>query len=506
MTDKEVKESAYVEDDVEIDNQGEYYDEIDENIYYHGKNKNDFKHDMRAARFKKKPIHKITVDDEVPEEPKEKRDKPNDSHYEKELAKIQEQIEKHKKNKDDLHEKKRQEKFGKNPKLKECHEELKVIKEALEPIEKQIIDITSKINGPLEEEKRLKVERDRLDKEVDLKDYDKMKWEIEQMQEKLGFGTLTASEEKKIMDKKSRLESQLPKCKKLTEIKKKLKQIKDDNKGPFDERKNLIAKKNEYFERRKTIHHKIDGFKSSETENKVEIEQINIQIESVKEEIKKLNSEYYRVEREWNEKWKKFEEYMEIMDYIRDFKKRQSDLKKKDEKLKKKAEKDAKKEGTTNQEGEIKVVSTGETEESKLCKRLISLFKSIAGIQESKEEKKVEAVTVISDKLSEDLKNGLIQEFNRDDKEQELGIEGKSKKKAKGPKVSKRDQKTLNNDLLVLGVETVSEVKSLGLTVPDKKTQVEAFIKTLESKLEEIQVAQKAEVKSEVKTEKNAEN
>lgn len=479
------------------------YDEYVDDAYYNADYKTNIKHDRGATKFKKVPLHKITLETEIPEEPHEKHDKPNDSHYEKELKRIDAEIEKHKKNREDLFEKLKQEKIGRNPELSKCHDTLKEIKEEMEPIDKKIEEINERIKGPLEQEKKLKTQREKYEKEVDIKNYEKMQWEIEQMQEQLGFGTLSASDEKKIMEKKSRLEVQLPKCKKLNEIRESIKKIKGENTEAFAQLKQFRDKKTDLINKRKTVHAKIDVLKTSVTENQQAVNQIKAQIDSVKAEIQKLNKEYYDVEREYNEKWRKYEEFKKIVDYIKDAKKKQNDIKKREEKMKKKAEKDAKKEGTTV-DAEINIVSTGETEEFKNCKRLIAFFESLQNPQEQKTETKVEIdPSNVSDKLNEDLKKGNVVVFNRDavNNDQVLGIEGKEKKK-KGPKISKREQKALNTDLLILDVEIVSKIKSLGLNAPDKKSQVDAFIKTLETKRAEIEKAQqestqKAETKEE---------
>jgi hypothetical protein len=496
---KETKEGAYDENKVS----NEYDDYVDD-THYHGYKPNT-KGDRGATRFNRKPLHKITLEDQIPDEPQEKHDKPNDSHYQKELDKINKDIETHKKNKEELHEKLRQEKIGKNPELNKCHEDLKEIKAELEPIDRAIEEINKKITGPIAEEKKLKVEREKLEKELDVKNYEKMQWEVEQIQEQLGFGTLTASEEKKLMDKKSRLEVQLPKCKRLKMIKDKMTLIKKENNGPYAELKVQRDKKGKLILSRKTIHAKIDILKSSVTENKQAVEQIKVQIDSVKTEIKSLNDKYYALEHEWNDKWKKYEIFADQMEYIKEARKKQNDIRKYAEKMARKNEKDAKKDAKTGGDGivEIELVASGDTVESKNCKSLIAYFQSVIGL--NKVEKKVEITEVnkMSDKLAEDLKNGSLTTFNREEinKTQEYFVEGKKSKKVKGPKISKREQKSLNTDLLIVSIEMCSQIKGLGLIVPDKKSQVEVFIQALETKLSKILEAENVD-KNQKTTEK----
>ena len=136
------------------ENYNEYEDYVDD--YYGNDYKNNTKHDSGATRFKRIPLHKITLESEIPEEPQEKHDKPNDSHYEKELKKINDEVENHKKSREELYEKLRQERLGKNPELNSCHDTLKEIKEEMDPIENKIRETNEKIKGPLEKEKKLK--------------------------------------------------------------------------------------------------------------------------------------------------------------------------------------------------------------------------------------------------------------------------------------------------------------------------------------------------------------
>jgi len=77
--------------------QDEYIENEDyvNRYYFKGNNKKD----PWATKFKRIPIHKITMDDVIPDEPQEKHDKPNDSYYQKELDKINAEIERHNKNK-----------------------------------------------------------------------------------------------------------------------------------------------------------------------------------------------------------------------------------------------------------------------------------------------------------------------------------------------------------------------------------------------------------------------
>jgi len=88
------------------------------------------------------------------------------------------------------------------------------------------------------------------------------------------------------------------------------------------------------------------------------------------------------------------------------------------------------------------------------------------------------------------LKKGLITVVDREalNNQQYLGIAGKgiTKKEKNAPKVSKREQKSLSTDHLLLSVDINHQIKEIGLNAPSKKNQVEAFIKTLEVRLVEL--------------------
>jgi len=468
-----------------------YNDYIEDDNYYGDYYKNNNKGDLGATRFKRIPIHKITKDSVIPDEPQEKHDKPNDSAFEKELKAISEKIEQHQKNKEELYEKIKSEKVGKSPEVHNYITEIKSIKEQLTPIEAQISDLSAQLTVPLAEQKRLKGLRLSIEKETDIKDYDRLMGEIEIIQEKLGFGTMSAKEESNLVIRKNKLEAQAPRVKQLRDIKVKLTKLIGDNKEPFEKLKALRKTKDSLYDRKKVLHGKIDAIKTTVKENEPAIEQLKLQIEDVKKSIKNLNEEYYNKEQEWNKKWKDFEEYMVIVEHIRECKKKQQEIIKYEEKMKKRADKEADKEKKQNKVSstvEIVLQKSDDTEETLVLKNLITYFRSLLPKNENVVQT-TKTTTSVSDKINEDLKKGLVSVFDRDaiNNEQVLGIaSNKVAKKEKGPKVSKREQKSLQSDLLLLGVDVSSQIKELNLTAPNKKSQVEVFVQTLEKRLETI--------------------
>ena len=182
-----------------------YEDEYVEEVYDYNIRGNK-KKDLGATRFKKVPFHKIGIDTPCPEEPQEKHDKPNDSHYQKELDKIDADIKNHTKNKEELIEKIRGERTGNRPESKELFDRVKALNKELDEVVAEITKLEGESKVPVEQEKKLKEKRDKLEKDIDVKNYDSLMSEIRHYQEQLGFATLSAQEEKKIMDKKTRLE------------------------------------------------------------------------------------------------------------------------------------------------------------------------------------------------------------------------------------------------------------------------------------------------------------
>lgn len=465
-------------------------DAYEEDFYYNEVFKPDIKHDPGATQFKKVPLHKVTLETEIPEEPQEKHDKPNDSHYEKELKKIEEQIQQHKDEKKKIHDQIMEEKIGKNPDLKKSHEETDRLKNEIAPIEEEIARLNEELKAPLAESKKLKQERDSLERNIDVKNYDQLQAEIVRIQQKLGYSSLTVTEEKKLIEKKSKLENQAPNVKKYNEVRDKIREISKSNEVAFDKLKVLNKRKSDLMLAKRKAVEKIKILKASVEENKTAITQLDERKKSIQNAINELYNKRAEVNAEWNEKWRKFEKYMAIVEYIKEAKKKQNDIRKREEKRKKKEEKDAEK-GNVVGNAEINIVVSNDTQETLTCKRLIDFFNNLLPRQEESQENSKTANEQLSQnsKLSEDIKKGLIKPMdnNARESEQVLGIGGDStKKKQKKNKVSKREQKLQQSDLLVLDIDITGDIKKLNLKAPNFKNEIPTFLKTLDIKLNEL--------------------
>lgn len=474
---------------MEAENQKDYNDFIEDDVdmYY----KPNIKKDAGSTRLKIVPEWKIDLATEVPDEPQEKHDHPNDKHYEKELEKIDADIKNHLKNKDELIKKKRDGRFGNKPELNQLHDELKALNEETTALTNQIKDKEAKVKGPIEKAKELRDKRNKLEKDIDIKNVEKLQETIKYYQEQLGFATLSAQEEKKMMDSKIRLESQVANTKSYNKVKEELKKVTDENKVAFDEIKALRDKKAPLVERKNEVFNKIQEFKKTGDENKEESKMIDAQITSIKETIAALNKKYYEVQKEWEEKWRKYEEFRKIMDYIELIKKKQNEIKKKEEKQKRRDEKEAKKiakTGATTENVEIIVQATDDTLETNTCKALIDFFRNLLPkSSDDKKDEKKDDKTAISDKLAQDLQKGNLVQFNRDaiNNNQVIGIEGKKKK----DKTSTKKKEEKQSDFLILDVGMLGQIRELKLSAPNRRTEVEGFVKTLEGRLVELKDA-----------------
>lgn len=170
--------------------------------------------DSGATRNRRKPLKYITAEDEIPELPKNVLAKPNDADFEKQIKEIEEKIQKHYQSIEELNEQMKKEKYGNNPELDKLFEERKALSEQM----KQLKEVTDEKNKKLDKNasakiKHLRNEKDLLQREVETDNIVRLNAEIKSIQEKLGFAALTATEEKKLIEKKNKLEAMRPKVK-----------------------------------------------------------------------------------------------------------------------------------------------------------------------------------------------------------------------------------------------------------------------------------------------------
>jgi len=475
----------------EVETNDDYgYEETD---YYYRKHT---KHDAGATKVNKYVrLSEVTVDTEVPTEP-EKVECPNYKKYDKELAEIQSKIDKQEASIKEIREKIHLERTGTDPETNQLHEDLKRINEKLSNIKVEIDKKEKSSKQVLDELKSLKADRDKLSKDVEGTNFKRSQERILEIQNLLGFGSLTANEEKKLMEEKSKLEVNIPKCKKIEAIRLKIKELNEKNTGPLNELKDLRKERTELFEEKDKLKLKIDSKKEKFKENKQAVEELKLTKQRAVEIKKELEDKYFVLDSEYNDKLRKYEKYVKEVEYINKIKKKVADIKKREEKAKKKADKDAKENMSV---AEINIVVSNESVEEVICKGLITYFKSLLPKEET-EVKKVESSNLASNLINDQLKSGKLQLVSRNDESQVIGIEGgKEKKKNKGPKVSKRERQMLETDLLILDINTLNDISKVGLNPPSKKNDVENFLKTLNGRYEELKKAFEQSKTNEVK-------
>jgi chromosome segregation ATPase len=449
------------------------------------------------------PLSKITVEDEekIPEKPKDILEKPNDKHYEKSLKELDEKLKKHFDSIKNLKEQIKAEKYGNTPEREKLLKEKADLKPKADELSKEIQKLDKELAKPEAERKTLRSQKDLLQKEVDFTDIKQIDAEIKSIQNKLGFSSLNMSEEKKLIDRKNKLDIQKPKVAKLSEIKSKLNEISSSNKSGFDKLKVLRESRKIISEQLKKIFTRLDELYTTAVSNDPNIKNLRLQIESIDTDIEKLKQERTAISKEWDDKWYKYEGQQKELEYINNALNKISELKKKAEKDKKRREKMEAKAGKQQQE-EAEAENDNEPEEVAkfgyeiaTCEWLKKYFTSLTA---DKTQKVSEVKTVVQ--INEDSK---LVNLVKNEKEHELGLSDAvvAKKKGKVPKVSKRDQKIESTNILTLDLSVINKIKDVKLTVPVFKNDVADFLEKLEKahqefvveseKVEEPKVAEK---------------
>jgi hypothetical protein len=191
-----------------------YYEE-EENDYFVGV-KTNTKTDPAMTRAKRKPIRELTLTDEIPAMPPkhELLDKPNDSNYEKLEKEIKSKIDFHKQSIQKLREKIQEEKLGvKTPEQKKALEERQAILTEVNEVKAKIDASTIKVAAVRKQLADLKTEKETLSRDIDVYSVEALNNEIKKIQDKLGYGQLSITEEKSYIERKRRLDGQREKIK-----------------------------------------------------------------------------------------------------------------------------------------------------------------------------------------------------------------------------------------------------------------------------------------------------
>ena len=155
----------------------------------------------------------MTIEDEdkIPKKPEIIYDKPNDKHYEKVLKELKDKITHHKTSISEYKEKIKLEKIGNNPEIKALRTQKDELNAKIDTMKKELDELKKTCDGVSQNVKSLRDTRASLETELDVKNMDDYTEELRAIQKKLGYGSFNAVEEKKLIDKKAKLELQKPK-------------------------------------------------------------------------------------------------------------------------------------------------------------------------------------------------------------------------------------------------------------------------------------------------------
>jgi len=204
----------------------------DENLYSSALNQNT-KNDPGAISIPKKlrkiPIWKIDENSEIPEMPQVVVEMPNDPHYNKLLKEQDDLIAKHQKSINDIKAKIEIERYGNNPERTKLLDDRKKLGDILKPFTDELYTLNEKLYPVKDDMTYYRNEKDLLQREIDFKDMNKLNAEIRRIQEKIGFSSMTMTEEKRTIALKAKLEGQRPKVEKYKELSDALDKLYKDN-------------------------------------------------------------------------------------------------------------------------------------------------------------------------------------------------------------------------------------------------------------------------------------
>ncbi len=344
------------------------------------------------------------------------------------------------------------------------------------------------MKGPRSELAELKIQKENLQKELEVYKVDALNAEIKAIQHKLGFGAISVSEEKKLIDRKLRLEEQKPKVEKFAAAQAKIKKIHDSNDKIFAQLKTLNDSKKQLNDKIKVLSNKLGSFLENKKQNDPNIKNLEVQKDNIYEEKKKCIKKKRELDDEYEDKLYAFREQQKLLKYIKEATEKITLLKKKEEREKKRKEREAKENAQEEQpEGEVKKVEEEPfAYETYTCEWLVNYFKNAIASKDNTQQVKAEPLIVTNSKIDEDISKGLIKPLSRNDDEF-FGVSTPAvgKKKQKGPKVSKREQKLESSNLLTLDIGIIKKIQDVKLSPPSLKADIPNFITLLEKTIKD---------------------
>merc|ERR1711957_1116984 len=383
----------------------------------------------------------------------------------------------------DYKEKIRNEKVGNNPEIKVLRGEKDILNEKFDVHKKELDELKKTCDGVSLQVKTLRNLKGSLEGELDCKNMDQFTDELRNIQKKLGYGSFNAVDEKKLIDKKAKLELQKPKIVRLNEASLKIKEL-NTKFGPQLKKIGEMVKRNKIlYEEKKEISIKLKTLFDLRQSNDPAIKTLQVQVESVKVNIDELKAEITVINKEWDDKWYHYEDQAALLDYIKRATDKVNEMKKREAKIKKTAEKAAKEGKETGEaiDGDDDTYVAKKKEffsyEIGQCEWLLKYFRSMTG-EGVKANAEVAQPICANSKLDEDLKKGglTLMAKNTDGVDMSKGFKNKKDKKQK-----KENKKA--SSMLTLDITLITRVKDLGLSPPMNTENVNAFIGELEGKL-----------------------
>merc|ERR1711957_184067 len=217
----------------------------------------------------------------------------------------------------DYKEKIRNEKVGNNPEIKVLRGEKDILNEKFDVHKKELDELKKTCDGVSLQVKTLRNLKGSLEGELDCKNMDQFTDELRNIQKKLGYGSFNAVDEKKLIDKKAKLELQKPKIVRLNEASLKIKEL-NTKFGPQLKKIGEIVKKNKVlYEQKKEISTKLKSAYDQRQSNDPAIKTLQSEVEAVKANIDELKVQITTLNAEWDDKWYYFNDQAELLDYIK---------------------------------------------------------------------------------------------------------------------------------------------------------------------------------------------
>merc|ERR1711957_983901 len=272
-----------------------------------------------TSKPKRPRIERMQIEDEdqIPKKPETIIEKPNDKKYEKDIKDLKDKITAHKTTILEHKEKIKNEKIGNNPEIKLLRVEKDALNEKFEVVKKELDELKKTCDGVSDKVKTLRNIRGSLESELDVKDMDQFMDQLRAIQKKLGYGSFNAVEEKKLIDKKAKLELQKPKIVRLNEATLKIKEL-NTKFGPQLKKIGEMVKKNKVlYEQKKEISTKLKSAYDQRQSNDPAIKTLQSEVEAVKANIDELKVQITTLNAEWDDKWYYFNDQAELLDYIK---------------------------------------------------------------------------------------------------------------------------------------------------------------------------------------------